>query len=773
MQNSQHCCGTPIARHIDPVCGMEVGADPTRSADYRNTRYYFCCTGCRDSFLASPERYLQAPPPLPSEATPLSAPATNADTLYTCPMHPQVRQSGPGSCPLCGMALEPLSPLVHDDSELKQMSTRFYWALILSVPVLALAMRDDWPAMALRRRLGGEFLWAQAILASAVLFGAGWPVLQRAAQSFQRRQLNMFSLIGLGTGVAWLFSLIALLAPGAIPVTFKSQQQIPSYFEATAVITVLVLLGQVLELRARAHTGAAIRALLDLTPATARRLRTDGSDEEIPLEQVRIGDSLRVRPGERIPVDGQITDGRSSVDESMLTGEAMPVQKSLGERVTAGTINQRGSFVLRTQKVGADTLLSHIVQRVAEASRSRAPIQALADRISAWFVPTVVAIALLSCLAWALWGPAPKMAHALLAAVSVLIIACPCALGLATPLSVMVGMGRGAREGVLIKDAQALQRLRDVDTLVVDKTGTLTVGRPAVQRLQVVQPNDESTLLRYAAGLERSSEHPLAHAVLARAHEQALVLPEVSAFEARPGLGVLGRIADQPIALGSAALMRELGVELPAGDSLQRHAGQTRMYLAVDGHYAGLIEVADALKPTSTAAIATLRSHGLRLIMLTGDEHDSAVAVARPLGIDEVVAGRLPEQKYLYIQTLQRQGRVVAMAGDGINDAPALAQADVGIAMGTGTEIAMAGAHVVLVRGDLSGIVRALDLSRRTMRNIRQNLWFAFGYNAIGVALAAGVFYPGFGLLINPMWASAAMALSSVSVIGNALRLRA
>jgi len=701
--------------------------------------------------------------------------------LYTCPMHPQVRAAAPGACPLCGMALEPVvATLAQDTSELDDMTRRLRLGVVLTLPVLLLGMGGMVPALHLQRWLApATAAWLQALLATPVVFGAGWPLLVRAWDSFRSARLNMFSLIGLGTGAAWSFSAVALLFPALLPQAFKTDGAAPLYFESAAMITTLVLLGQVLELRARSRTGSAIRSLLALAPNSAVRIEADGREHSVPLERVHRGDRLRVRPGEKLPVDGALLEGRSSVDESMISGEAMPVEKLPGSKLRAGTLNQTGTFIMRADQVGSETLLAQIVRMVSDAGRTRAPIQQLADRVSAWFVPGVIACAIVTFVAWAVVGPPPALAHALVAAVAVLIIACPCALGLATPISITVGVGRGAQEGVLIKDAEALQLMERVDTIVLDKTGTLTEGRPRVMRVVAAAPFAGAEVLAYGAALERASEHPLARAILEHAATQAAGrsapdLP-VTRFEAVTGLGVRGDVAGVEAAFGNEDLMRACGVDVPASDAAAsaRSAGETLMFLAVRSAYAGFISVADAVKPHALQAVAQLRAEGLRIVLLTGDNAAAAAVVARATGIDEVHAGVLPQDKYRQIQALQQQGRVVAMAGDGINDAPALAQAQVGIAMGTGTDIAMNSARIVLVRGDLRGILQARRLSRRTMRNIRQNLVFAFAYNVVGVPLAAGVLYPGFGLLLNPMIASAAMALSSVSVIANALRLRA
>jgi len=765
----QHGHGTAVK---DPVCGMQVdpAATPHR-AGHRGREYHFCSAGCLAKFRAEPDRYTHEQG---EKAPPAPAPA---GTIYTCPMHPQIRQEGPGSCPICGMALEPerVTAETGPNPELADMRRRFWIGLVLTVPILILEMGDHWFGIA--HAIGAHAaVWIQLVLATPVVLWAGWPFFVRGWQSVVRRSLNMFTLIALGTGAAYLYSLVAAIAPGLFPEGFRGMDgTVAVYFEPAAVITVLVLLGQVLELRARERTGGAIRALLDLAPKLARRVCADGSDEEIPLDQVRIGDRLRVRPGDKVPVDGTVEEGRSAVDESMITGEAIPVEKAAGEAVIGGTVNGTGGFVMRAERVGAETVLARIVEMVGQAQRSRAPIQRLADRVAGWFVPLVVAIAVLAFAAWAAWGPSPALAYALVAAVSVVIIACPCALGLATPMSIMVGVGRGARLGVLIKDAEALERFEKVDTLVVDKTGTLTEGKPRLVRVVPAPGQGEDDLLRLAAGLERGSEHPLAAAILAGAAELRLDVPAATEFRSLTGKGVAARVEGREIALGNAALLDELGIAAgPLAEQAEalRGDGATVMHLVVDGAVAGLIAVADPVKETTPAAIAALRAAGLRVVMLTGDNRTTAAAVAGRLGIDEVEAEVLPEDKGAVIRRLKGEGRVVAMAGDGVNDAPALAEADVGIAMGTGTDVAIQSAHVTLVKGDLAAIARARSLSAATMRNIRQNLFFAFVYNAVGVPVAAGVLYPALGLRLSPEIAAAAMALSSVSVIGNALRLR-
>jgi Cu+-exporting ATPase len=695
-------------------------------------------------------------------------------------MHPQIVRDAPGSCPICGMALEPRTVGAEDapDPELADMTRRFRVGLVLSVPLLLFVMGDMLPGEPLRHLVPGRVsAWLQLGLASPVVLWAGWPFFVRGWASLVNRSLNMFTLIALGVGMAWVYSVAGTVAPAVFPESFRTHDgELGLYFEAAAVITVLVLLGQVLELRARSRTSSAIRALLSLAPPTARRLGSGDSEEDVALEAVQVGDRLRVRPGERVPVDGVVIEGASAVDESMVTGESIPVEKTSGSRVTGGTVNGTGTLVMRAERVGSETLLARIVQMVAEAQRTRAPIQRLADQVSAWFVPAVVVVAALSFVGWSLWGPEPRLAHGLVNAVAVLIIACPCALGLATPMSIMVGTGRGAQAGVLIKNAQALELMEKVDTLVVDKTGTLTEGKPRLTRVTPAPGHDEPTVLRLVAGLERGSEHPLASAILAGAAERGVAVPATEEFRSLTGKGVVGRVEGRAVALGNLALMRELDVTVDASlagaaDDL-RGEGQTVMFVAVDGAVAGLVAVADPIKPSAPEALQALRQSGLRIVMLTGDSRRTAEAVARKLAIEHVEAEVLPERKVEVVRGLQAEGRRVAMAGDGVNDAPALAQADVGIAMGTGTDVALESAPVALVKGDLRGIVRARLLSRATMRNIRENLFFAFVYNALGVPIAAGALYPAFRLLLSPIIASAAMTFSSVSVIGNALRLR-
>lgn len=757
----------------DPVCGMTVDPATARSFEHAGQTYYFCSEGCRTKFAANPVQYLKP------EAKPANIEALPG-TIYTCPMHPEVRQVGPGNCPKCGMALEPAAPSLEpeDNSELRDMTRRFWVSTILALPVLGIAMSDLFPGLDLAGQMGHSLTgWIEFALATPVVLWGGWPFFVRGWQSLVHRSLNMFTLIALGTGAAYLFSVVALLAPRFLPDSFRMANGMPPlYFEAAAVITALVLLGQVLELRARSQTSGAIRALLQLAPKVAHRLSAGDEESDVDLDQVIVGDRLRVRPGEKIPVDGVVLEGSSHVDESMLTGEPDPLRKSKDDPVTGGTLNGSGSLVILAEKVGAETLLSQIVHMVAEAQRSRAPVQRLADRVSAWFVPLVIAVAVGAAAVWAVFGPAPALSHALVVAVSVLIIACPCALGLATPMSIMVGVGRGAHEGVLIKDAAALERLEKIDTLVIDKTGTLTEGKPSLRSVVTVAGVSQHELLRLAAALELSSEHPLARAIVEGAKTRgAGALPRVEDFQSDPGLGVWGQIDGRKVLVGNAALLDREHVAI---DALQAEAdahraeGETAVFVAIDGKAAGLLAVADSIKPTTAEAVRALRALGVHLVMLTGDHSRTAQAVGQELGIDEVVANVLPADKAAAVKRFQSQGKVVAMAGDGVNDAPALAQAEIGIAMGTGTDVAMQSAGITLLKGDLRGIAKAITLSRRTMSNIRQNLFFAFVYNAVGVPIAAGVLYPIFGLLLSPMLASAAMSLSSVSVIGNALRLR-
>ena len=753
---------------IDPVCGMTVDPHTAKHrADYQGHTYCFCSAGCRTKFAADPQKYLGA----------RQAETVPEGTIYTCPMHSQIRQVGPGSCPICGMALEPeiAGTEVGPNPELVDMTRRFWIGLVLSLPVVALEMGGHLTNlhMLLGKNLSN---WIQFVLATPVVLWAGWPFFVRGWQSLLTRNLNMFTLIAMGTGVAWLYSAVAVLMPNLFPAAFRDAEgTVAVYFEAAAVITVLVLLGQVLELRAREATSGAIRALLDLAPKTARRVKGDGNDEEVSLDTIQVGDRLRVRPGDRVPVDGVVLEGRSALDESMVTGESMPVTKEKDARVIGGTINKFGSFVMRADKIGRDTLLSRIVQMVASAQRSRAPIQRLADQVSAWFVPTVIAVALIAFAAWAAFGPEPRFAFGLVAAVSVLIIACPCALGLATPMSIMVGVGRGAQAGVLIKNAEALERMEKIDTLVIDKTGTLTEGKPKVVAVKPAPGFDETQVLRLAASVERGSEHPLAAAIVAAAAERKLELLPVRDFDSPVGKGVTGIIEDKRLVLGNARFLAELNIDtsaLSAEAERLRGDGATAIFLAVTGKLAGVIAIADPVKATTPDALRALAAEGIRVVMLTGDNRTTAQAVARRLGIAEVEAEVLPDQKSAIVEKLHRESRAVAMAGDGVNDAPALAAAEVGIAMGTGADVAIESASITLLKGDLTGIVKARALSLAVMRNIRQNLFFAFIYNAVGVPVAAGALYPIFGVLLSPIIAAAAMALSSVSVVGNALRLR-
>src|SRR6266481_1865222 len=801
----------------DPVCGMYVDPRKARggSADYKGKSYYFCGARCRERFTAEPEQFLA---PKKTQSVPLTSitlgkPATastvpqqqKASVTYVCPMDPEVRESKPGPCPVCGMALEaeaveyrcPMHPeivrsaqgvcpvcgmaleprvaanaQVEDDSELRSMQRRFWVGLVLSIPLLAMTMGGRGEGSPYADRME----WIQFALATPVVLWGGWPFFQRGWASLVNRHLNMFTLIALGTGTAYLYSVVATVAPGIFPASFRGPGGHPEiYFEASAIIITLVLLGQVLELRARRQTGSAIRALLDLSPKTANRVRTDGSDEEISLDSVKLGDRLRVRPGDRVPVDGTVEEGSSAVDESMITGESIPVEKAAGEKVIGGTINQTGSFVMRAEKLGAQTLLAQIVRMVAEAQRSRAPIQSLADRVSAWFVPAVALVAVLTFAGWAIWGPEPRFAYALVNAVAVLIIACPCALGLATPMAIMVGTGRGARAGVLVKNAEAIETMEKVDVLVMDKTGTLTEGKPRVSGVIANGGLSEDEVLLLAASLERASEHPLAAAVVKGAEQRGLRLSPAENFQSLTGKGIVGVVDGHTVIVGNSALLEEKQITA-GGLALQgehlRRRGQTVMLVAVNGKPAGIIAVADAVKNSTAQALKKLRENGLRLVMLTGDSRATAEAIAHELHITEFEAEVLPQRKLEVIRNLQAAGHIVAMAGDGINDAPALAQADVGIAMGTGTDVAMESGDITLVRGDLRAIVRARNLSKATMRNIRQNLFFAFIYNLLGVPIAAGVLYPFFRVLLHPMIAAAAMSFSSVSVIANALRLR-
>jgi Cu+-exporting ATPase len=761
---------------LDPVCGMTISlADAVGHAEYRGETYYFCNQSCLERFQANPGEFVG-----PGAAAARAAAAATGDpeAEYTCPMHPEIRQKGPGSCPICGMALEPVEVSLEElpNEELEDMTRRFRWSLLLTLPILAFMISDFLPGQPLQRLVSGEPLnWLELALATPVVLWGGWPFFVRGWYSLVTRHPNMFTLIALGVGAAYGFSVVATLVPEVFPHSFRMGGSVAVYFEPAAVIVVLVLLGQVLELRARSRTSGAIRNLLGLTPKTARRVDADGSERDVPLQDVHIGDRLRVRPGERVPVDGIVADGSSSIDESMVTGESIPVEKGSGDKVTGGTVNGTGTFVMEAQRVGSDTLLAQIVRMVGEAQRSRAPIQRLADIVSGWFVPLVVLTAVLTFIGWSVFGPEPRLAFALVNAVAVLIIACPCALGLATPMSIMVGTGRGAEAGILFRNAEALELLEQVRTIVVDKTGTLTEGKP---RLVTVLPEsslDETALLRLVASLESVSEHPLAGAILAGARERRIGLSPVDGFQSVTGRGVTGVVEGRTVAVGTLRYLEEIGVDAAAvrgrAEDLRR-AGQTVMFVAIDRRASGLIGVADPVKATTREAIESLRRDGVKVVMLTGDNRTTAEAVARSIGIDRVEADVLPEQKAAVVKRLQEAGERVAMAGDGINDAPALAQAHVGIAMGTGTDVAMESAGVTLVKGDLRGIVRARRLSCATMKNIRQNLFFAFVYNTLGVPIAAGVLYPFLGLLLSPMIASAAMTFSSVSVIGNALRLR-
>jgi len=747
-------------------------ANAAGHVEHQGHTYYFCGKGCLARFSADPERFLAGP------AEPGPPVAKGGVAEWTCPMHPEIVRSEPGPCPICGMALEPRTiTLDESNPELDDMTRRFRVSAVLTVPTLLLAMGELLPGDLAHTIPGWAMNWIQLVLATPVVLWGGWPFFVRGWKSLVHHSLNMFTLIALGVAVAWVFSVIATLVPGVFPDSLRMHNgQVGVYFEAAAVIVTLVLLGQVMELRARSQTGAAIRALLGLAPKTARRLRNDGTDEDVSLDHVHVGDRLRVRPGEKVPVDGVVLEGTSAVDESMVTGEAIPVEKRVGDKVVGATVNGTGSLVMRADRVGADTLLARIVNMVAQAQRSRAPIQKLADVVSGYFVPAVVAVALVTAIVWATVGPEPRVAHALINAVAVLIIACPCALGLATPMSIMVATGRGATAGILFRNAEAVEILHKVDTLVVDKTGTLTIGKPKLVTVKPFGTRDESTLLRTAAALERGSEHPLAAAIVAGALQRGLAPASADAFQSVTGKGVRGRVDGRDVALGNLPMLDDLGISAPAtavaaADDLRRD-GQTVMFVVLDNALAGLIGVADPIKDTTPEAVAELHRQGVRIVMMTGDSRTTAEAVARQLGIDEVLPDVLPDQKAAMVKRLQDEGHIVAMAGDGINDAPALAQAHVGIAMGTGTDVAIESAGVTLVKGDLRGLARARRLSRATMGNIKQNLFFAFVYNTIGVPIAAGVLYPWFGLLLSPMIAAAAMSVSSVSVIGNALRLR-
>ena len=789
---------------IDPVCGMTV--DPAHAAGkyaFEGKTYYFCNPRCQEKFKAAPESYLAGMKPAPASAAPGTMyfcpmdpevrqdhpgvcpkcgmalepemPVASTKTEWTCPMHPEIVRDAPGTCPICGMALEPrtVSVAEAENPELRDMRRRLWVSLAFTVPLLAIAMGHMVPSIG-HSFPGWLMTWGELALSTPVVLWCGWPFFQRGWASVVNRHANMFTLIAMGVGVAYLYSVAATIAPGAFPSDFFEHGVINVYFEAAAVITTLVLLGQVLELRARGRTSAAIRALLDLSPKMARRVGVDGSEHDVPLDQVQRGDNLRVRPGEKVPVDGVVLEGNSSVDESMITGESMPVEKTAGSRVVGATVNGTGALVIRAERVGAETVLAQIVRMVTEAQRSRAAIQKLADRVAGWFAPAVILIAIVTFILWAIFGPQPRMAYALLNAVAVLIIACPCALGLATPISIMVGTGRGATAGVLIRNAEALERMEKVDTVVVDKTGTLTEGKPKFSGYGAMSsdlPRDQ--VLRFAASVERGSEHPLASAVVAGAEEQKLSLAKVDNFQSITGRGVSGRVDGHNVLVGNRSLFEERGITLPVeGPALDRVPGHTRLWIAVDGKYAGELRVGDPIKQTTANALRQLEGEGVRVVMLTGDSEEVAAYVAQSLGIREFHAEVLPENKLQIVKQLQQQGKVVAMAGDGINDAPALAQADVGIAMGTGTDVAIESGGIVLLKGDLRGIVRARRLSRATMRNIRQNLFWAFAYNSLGVPIAAGILYPFFGVLLSPIIAAAAMSFSSFSVITNSLRLR-
>ena len=775
--------GPPPRLEKDPVCGMTVPADAPLRTTFEGRPYVFCGTRCLERFRSGPKQFVEAERPKESAATPSASQGTPAPapaTQWTCPMHPQIVRDQPGSCPICGMALEPKTVTLDEaeSPELRDMRRRFWVSAALSVPLMAIAMAHMLPFAFVHRLVASPTRpWIELALASPVVLWGSWPFFVRAVESVRRRSLNMFTLIGLGVGAAYGFSVVATALPGAFPASFRGPDGRPGvYFEAAAVIVALVLLGQVLELGARSRTGAAIRALLGLAPKLARRLRSDGGEEDVPLADVKVGDRLRVRPGEKVPVDGSVLEGQSAADESMITGEPIPIEKVAGTRVIGATVNGTGALVMRADKVGADTLLAQIVRMVSEAQRSRAPIQRLADVAASYFVPAVIVSAVVTFGVWAAWGPDPKLAHALVNAIAVLIIACPCALGLATPMSIMVATGKAATIGVLFKNAEAIEVLRKVDTLVVDKTGTLTEGKPKlVSIVPVAAGISEQDLLRLAATLERGSEHPLAAAIVKGAADRGVALGAATSFQSQTGKGVTGEVDGRPVALGNAKLLEDL--KLSAGPGVDRAEalradGQTVMFVVVGGQVTGLLGVADPIKETTVEALRQLREEGLRVVMLTGDNHTTAQAVAAKLGIDEVLADVLPSDKSEAIKRLQAQGRFVAMAGDGVNDAPALAQAQVGIAMGTGTDVAMESAGVTLVKGDLRGVVHARKLSRATMANIKQNLFFAFVYNSLGIPIAAGVLYPSWGLLLTPVMAAAAMAFSSVSVIGNALRLR-
>ena len=774
------CCDTHHANHaqgeataIDPVCGMSVTIEgAAHVAEHDGATHYFCSARCKDKFVSDPEDFLSGARLKQVEDVP-------EGTIYTCPMHPEIRQVGPGSCPICGMALEPETVSLEDgpDPELVDMTRRFWVSVLFTLPLFVYAMSDMVPWISFDRVIEpARAQWAQLALATPVVLWGGWPFFERAWQSLKTRNLNMFTLIGFGVAIAFLFSLVATLLPDIFPPAFRDHSgRVGVYYEAAAVITTLVLLGQVLELRARGSTSSALRALLELAPPTALKIFGIGDEREVSLDQLASGDLLRVRPGDKVPVDGEVTEGASAIDESMISGEPLPVSKKAGDQVIGGTVNQTGGFVMRAGAVGKDTMLSKIVQMVAEAQRSRAPIQRLADQVAAWFVPSVVVIAVVTFIVWAIWGPFPALAYALVNAIAVLIIACPCALGLATPMSIMTGTGKGAQHGILIRNAEALETLEKIDTLVVDKTGTLTMGKPDLVAVTPRVGLDEAEFLSAVAAVEAGSEHPLAHAIVEGTKARGVAFEAASDLSSTTGEGVEARVGPRKVAIGNEKLMGRLGIDDAqwlASAEAGRSQGQTVMFVAIDGAPAGLIAVADPIKPTSAAAIRALHERGIEVVMLTGDSRATAEAVARQLGIDEVEANVSPEDKHRKVEALKASGKRVAMAGDGINDAPALAAADVGIAMGTGTDVAIESAGVTLVRGDLTGVLQAIVLSRATMRNIRQNLMFAFGYNALGIPVAAGVLFPAFGLLLNPMMAAAAMSLSSVSVIANALRLR-
>ncbi|MGH9714314.1 MAG: heavy metal translocating P-type ATPase [Candidatus Acidiferrales bacterium] len=776
----------------DPVCGMAV--DPARAkatVEHAAKTYYFCCAGCAEKFRAAPEKYIGAKPmadphahsgivQLGASAAEAPKPRPTASRAdYTCPMHPEIVRPGPGACPICGMALEPRTAVADEEAnpELTDMTRRFWISVALTVPVLVLGMSDMIPGQPVHHLLSMRTIgWIELVLATPVVLWGGWPFFERGWASLVNHSLNMFSLIALGTGTAYIYSVIAALFPSIFPASFQRMPgEVPIYFEAAAAITTLVLLGQVLELRARSRTSAAIRSLLKLSPKSARLVRADGTEIDVPIEHIQPGDVLRVRPGEKVPVDGIVVDGTSSVDESLLTGEPIPVEKLAGSRVIGGTVNAMGSFTMHAEHVGSETMLAQIVRMVSEAQRSRAPVQRLADRVSAYFVPAVVLSAVLTFAIWGVFGPPPKMAHALLNAIAVLIIACPCALGLATPMAIMVGAGRGALAGILVKNAEALEVLEKVDTLVTDKTGTLTEGKPRVTHVLPAREDFTARVLLIAASLERPSEHPLASAILAAAEDQDIQPVAPADFQGRTGRGITGTVGGKIAALGNRALFAESGIPLDSLDAQATEleaAGGTVMFVAADGKAIGLVAVSDPVKSSTPDAIIRLRRDGIRIVMVTGDSQATAAAVARDLGIEDFRAAELPDQKREIVKRLQAEGRVVAMAGDGVNDAPALTQANVGIAMGGGTDVAMESAGITLLRGDLRGIARARTLSRATMRNIRQNLFFAIIYNALGIPIAAGALYPFFGLLLSPVFASAAMTFSSVSVITNALRLR-